>query len=441
MTTMPNPPNTGSGNTGGPTLVDGRLSDLAMSVHDPAVDLVLPVLRYQEWAEADASEEIMRAVVALQSYRLANSTAKGNQQGEAKQRSASRTAVDRLKEAFPAGDDETLSRPDLLVTAQAAAAAVAEKVARSELVRTLDEGAGVARFLHNRFVTANLNGTVDLRAPWLRIRDQGSAAGCVGFAVADLLQLQGNERLSVPSARFIWQAAKEVDGEERPTTMIAGAGTSLRAGLQVVQEYGYALESEIPSDGNALYNSSLSAFYKLIGTRRIHRFINLGNDVKHRLAWLSLGRPIVCAMQVGRKFLNAAGADVVIEPDDPRSGDCFSHAVVIVGYRVAPGFRRVQDVIEELDKRDASSRPNDPQVRAYDELPLQYLIRNNAGPKWGDQGYAWVRHVDFFRLFLEEYGIFCDENELRRTTTMWEARGRYAPLPKGNGKREAPSAV
>jgi hypothetical protein len=390
--------------------------------------------------------------VALESSRLATETRAANDgeerlRGEARQRIANKSAAAMLEQLFQKQpDDGPLKR------AQRAAPALAQALAtlpeKSKLKTTIGHSARVAHFLHERFESADLKKTIDLRAPWFRVRDQGSIAGCVGFAVADLLQLQSNERLSLPSARFIWQAAKELDGETMPTTMIAGAGTSLRAGLEVVQKYGFALESELPSDGNALYNGSLSAFYSLIGTRHAERFINLGNDIKNRLAWLSLGRPIVCAVQVGRNFLNAAGPDVVIDPDDPRSGDCFSHAVVIVGYRFKPESKKLPDkqplqvTIADLDRRDTKSKPNQPEDRPYDELPIQYLIRNNAGPKWGDQGYAWVRHVDFFRLFLEEYGVFYRKGELARTSLPWATAEKYArPPARRNGKREAPAAV
>jgi hypothetical protein len=309
---------------------------------------------------------------------------------------------------------------------------------RHDLAATIATGADVARFLRRQFLE-NTEREIDLRTGWFGIRDQRNAAGCVGWAVADLLWRQRNKWVDIPSARFIWQAAKELDAEPRPTTMIAGAGTSLRAALRLVKRYGFALESELPSDSDAPYNGSLDTFYETIGTRKVSAFINLGNDVKNRIAWLSLNRPIVCTLRVGRNFVNACGPDVIIEPFDPQdptrfaSDDGFSHAVVIVGYQfegddLLDAVARL-DAQEDPDPGKVDTRPTD---ERFEDFPLYYLVRNSAGASWGDRGYARIRHVDFFQLISEEYGVFTSDAEL--AATRLAARAPKGKAPPANRK-------
>jgi hypothetical protein len=72
-------------------------------------------------------------------------------------------------------------------------------------------GAGIVR------APARLPGTVDLRAQWWKIADQGQTGSCVGWALADSVlrriyvkagHLSDRDLLS---PRFIWMAAKETD--------------------------------------------------------------------------------------------------------------------------------------------------------------------------------------------------------------------------------------
>jgi hypothetical protein len=212
-----------------------------------------------------------------------------------------------------------------------------------------------------------------------------------------------------------------MDGDSRPTTMIAGSGTSLRAALALVKQHGFALEAELSSNDNRYYEGSSDAFYSVIGSRHIWGFVNLGSDAKLRLAWLSLGRPIICGLRVGRRFLEASGKDAVVDPDELDAPDTFSHAAVIVGYRVGglqkagksevsphDVAKRLGEWSQQVEEKSASNARS-----TFEEFPVEFLIRNSAGSGWGDRGYAWVKQVDFVNHFVEEYGLICDESEWR----------------------------
>ena len=425
MTTQPNPPGTSQPtNNTGPIVIEGRLSDLAASENDLLTDLVLPPLRVQDWPAVRRDQGLFRATIALQGLRLQSPPPPvPGTRSIARQRRFQRPSMEPLERAYAALGDTGHSDDTLRFAAVLRPALEALPV--PSFIETLDQSMAIATFLYDRFATEPIV-SQNLDAPWFQIRDQRNTGGCVGFALADLLQRQRGQMFEVPSARFIWQAAKELDGERRPTTMIAGAGTSLRAGLDVLRKYGCASEAELPSDGSHLFHGGLEDFYRVIKKRKIHRFVNLGRDIKYRLAWLNMGRPIVCAMIAGNNFLRpGAGAEVAF--DDPTLPGSFGHAVVIAGYRVVGQGVNIREVITALDEvaRRRPARPPRTRPPASD-LPVQYLIRNAAGPGWGDRGYAWINHVDTLHTLTEDYGIFCTRQELADTVYPAEERAAAA---------------
>jgi hypothetical protein len=436
MSTIGNDPDAvGGGPVGGGALVQGRLSDLALSIHDPASDLVLPVLNSQDWDEIDKAGDrpaLLEAVVAAQSALLAQTTRKRQKSdyykgfGLAAQEFFNDESLKVLDRLFPGVTGKEIFRVATAKAPELQKELVALTARKSPLSDTLNASAAVGSRLRKRFQNGQMPSAMDLRTAWWSVADQGAAAGCVGYAVSGLLHRQQGSRLEIPSARFIWQAAKELDGEKRPTTMIAGAGTSLRAALSLVREYGYALENELPSDSAKLYPGGLDTFYSTIKNRDIHSFVNLGNDIKNRLAWLSLGRPIVCSLRVGPDFIGATGSDR-IPLTDTTAENQIAHAAVIVGYRFNPkkekerepkAERTIAQVVKDFDERRteqtrAAGGKTNPAVKTpYDDLPFDYLIRNSAGLGWGDRGYAWFAHVDLFKLLMEEYGVFCSKQDL-----------------------------
>jgi hypothetical protein len=270
-------------------------------------------------------------------------------------------------------------------------------------------GLYLARQFRDHFQKLTENDVVELKPGWWKLPIPGRGAGCVGHATRDLLWNQLNDEEMLPSARYLWHGAKELDGEPRPTTFIAGAGTSLRGALQLVKRVGCALDSELPSQGLELFQGSLKEFYDKVSRRRVAGVVNLGLDMKLWASWLRLRRPLVCSIQTNSEFQNLRGiqGEVNFDPDDGRN---FNHAVVIAGWRVSPSTFStkgpVYNLVAGAMKADTKDRPGE------HHFTLDYLVRDSSTPGWGADGYAWVPHRQMLLMAYEAYGVLLSKAEL-----------------------------
>ncbi|MBY6707220.1 C1 family peptidase [Rhodococcus sp. BP-241] len=218
--------------------------------------------------------------------------------------------------------------------------------------------------------------SVDLRADWWTVGDQGRTGSCVGWAAADGVgrrtmvdagRITQDCRLS---PRFTWMGSKESDEfVSRPTGFVEGSGTSLKAAMDVSRTFGFALESDLPFDiDTTMFLGNENAFYAGIAQRRIS-YVDLAADRVQWRLWLARGGPILAGFSVDDAF-TSVGSDGLVGTFDSatvRGG----HAVCIVGYR-ADG---------------------------------RFIVRNSWGTGWGDAGFAYVTEEYLSAAFYpESYG-------------------------------------
>lgn len=223
---------------------------------------------------------------------------------------------------------------------------------------------------------ASVPPSIDLRAPWWKIGDQGQTGSCVGWSSTDAVirwhfvkrqMIQQTEQLSV---RQVWIASKETDEiTSAPTTYIETAGTTLKSALDVARKFGVVMESVLPFAGNALYSGTLEAFYSLAAQRKISSYFNLRVDLLAWRSWIATNGPILTRLDVDDTWYNASqtlGAlQVYHRPAKPAG-----HAVAIVGY-----------------------------------TPTHFIVRNSWGAAWGDQGFGYASNAYAAAAFTEAYGI------------------------------------
>jgi hypothetical protein len=248
--------------------------------------------------------------------------------------------------------------------------------------RGIEQDWGLADALSAQSVAAPkaaLPASVDLRAPWWDVGDQGATGSCVGWGSTDgvaryhMVQAGKLAKTDHLSVRFTWLGSKETDTlTTRPETFIEEAGTTLKAAVDILKKYGAVPAATLPFQiNNFLYLGSENTFYALASQRRIAAYFNLGKNVVDWRTWLANHGPILAGLSVDATWDNATathGKLDTFQPATVRGG----HAIAIVGYTA--------------DKR--------------------FIVRNSWGTSWGDGGFGYASEAYIAGAFFNEsYGV------------------------------------
>jgi C1A family cysteine protease len=221
--------------------------------------------------------------------------------------------------------------------------------------------------------------SVDLRAAWWSIGDQGDTGSCVGWASTDGVsryhlvkagKLGQKERLS---PRATWMGSKETDADvSRPETFIESAGTSLKAAMDICRKYGVVPESTLPFHiATLMYTGEADDFFAIAAQRRIAAYFNMKKNFTQWRTWLASHGPIMVALNVDATWDNATATHGVLDKfqsDTVRGG----HAVCLVGYT-----------------KDG-----------------RFIVRNSWGTAWGDKGFGYASEAYIAKGFYNEsYGV------------------------------------
>jgi hypothetical protein len=224
-----------------------------------------------------------------------------------------------------------------------------------------------------------LPSSLDLRKAWWTVGDQGHTGSCVGWASAEgvaryMLVTAGRlPQKTKLSPRFAWMACKETDTiTARPETMIEGAGTTLKAAVDVLRNYGAVPEDLLPFKINTtMYTGAENTFYATAAMNKITSYFNLQRNFANWRAWLAQHGPILVGLSVDATWDGATstgGKLDTFQPGTVRGG----HAVAVVGYT------------------DDS----------------RFILRNSWATTWGDNGFGYASE-DYINaaFFNESYGV------------------------------------
>ncbi|MFN8476192.1 MAG: C1 family peptidase [Anaerolineae bacterium] len=225
-------------------------------------------------------------------------------------------------------------------------------------------------------LTDAIPATVDLRAPWWQVFDQGQHGSCVGCACADsvvrwhLVKANKLDQRTLLSVRFVWMASKELDTYTNyATTFIELDGTFLKAALDVVRKFGVVPADWLPYDPEKLYHGALGTFYGKAAQYKIGSYYNLGTNLNDWKMWLASHGPILTRLNVDDTWMNAKATHGNLDVYHP-AAVYGGHAVALVGYTAD-----------------------------------RFIVRNSWGTNWGDQGFAYASMKYAQEAFTEAYGI------------------------------------
>ncbi len=194
--------------------------------------------------------------------------------------------------------------------------------------------------------------TVDLRAQFGPARDQGQRPTCLAFATSDAhAALRG--AWQALSTEFAFYHAQRCSGR-KPSD-----GATLPAMLQAIREDGQPLETgwpyltDTPADV-ATWSPPASATPVF---RRASQ--STAGDVNAIIAELNKSKPVITLMRLSASFFRVPADGVIDEAPGEKPDLSMRHAVIALGH----GTRGADRVV---------------------------LVRNSWGPRWGQQGYAWI---------------------------------------------------
>src|SRR5215471_4088806 len=143
--------------------------------------------------------------------------------------------------------------------------------------------------------------SVDLRASWWKIGDQEHTGSCVGWASTDgvvryhMVKASRLGQSELLSPRYTWMASKETDAfTSRPETFIEGAGTTLKAAMDILRKYGVVPETLLPFHiATNMYLGDEDTFFATAATRRIASYFKLQKNLTSWRSWLAAHGPIL----------------------------------------------------------------------------------------------------------------------------------------------------
>ncbi len=208
-----------------------------------------------------------------------------------------------------------------------------------------------------------LPSSVDLRAPWWEVGDQGGTGSCVGWATGDGLMrfhlvkaglMRKDQHIS---PRYVWMGSKETDEfTTRPESFIERSGTSLKAAVDLCRKHGVVTTDLLPfALEDSLYAGPENAFWAAAAQLRATSYFNIGLDIERWKVAVAQDQPVLCGLVVDRTWRDATETGGELDEFDVGSAGG-GHAVCAVGYR------------------------SDGRI----------ILRNSWGTSWGDQGFAYA---------------------------------------------------
>src|SRR4029453_7440054 len=123
------------------------------------------------------------------------------------------------------------------------------------------------------------------------------------------------------SPRATWMSSKETDQfVSRPETFIEGAGTSLKAAMDILRKYGAVPESMLPFHiETTMYAGNENTFFATAATRRIAAYFNLHKNLSSWRNWLATHGPIMAGLSVDATWDNATSTHGNLDTFQPNT--------------------------------------------------------------------------------------------------------------------------
>jgi C1A family cysteine protease len=201
--------------------------------------------------------------------------------------------------------------------------------------------------------------SVDLRAEFPPVYDQGNLNSCTSNAIAAAMEfdeIHQKKGRFVPSRLFIYYNERAVEG-----TIQKDAGGQIRDGIKSVATQGAPHEGLWEYDEKLLKVKPKSPCYTEGRRYRTVTYLRMMHNLEELKSCLAAGFPFVFGIKVYASFVGQRVANTGIV-QMPKKGEKVAgmHAVVAVG---------------------------------YDDATQRFLVRNSYGTDWGMNGYFTIPYA------------------------------------------------
>lgn len=221
--------------------------------------------------------------------------------------------------------------------------------------------------------------SVDLRANFSKIKNQGQQGSCLSFTLTSIfeymMKVSKQEDCNLSEA-FLYYNARNIDANESVNN---DNGSRFHPSIESLSKYGIALEKYWPYDDSVYDKRPSDEAYKDAETRKLIKALNVERSVNAIKSALSDGYPVASSFTLYPSFNQKGGyiqmpTKEEIESANENNGDENEmsrhdrHAMTIVGFS--------------------------------DELQM-FLVRNSWGEDWGDKGYCYIPYA-----YIEDKELF-----------------------------------
>lgn len=241
--------------------------------------------------------------------------------------------------------------------------------------------------------------SIDLRAGFTSIKDQGQIGACTVFAVASIFEYSIRQTTGLNSdlsESFVYYNVRVAKGQEREDT-----GSSFRDVIESMGEKGICTEALHPYAEGLTGVPSAEAYDDARG-RRIVKALGVGVDEASIKSAIEDGHPVAVSLKVFNSFssttrsgrgskVGASGFVKMPTESERASGEFGYHAMVVCG---------------------------------YSDETHHFVVRNSWGKGFGDKGYCYIPYAYICDPDLNRMACIITEFDVSGTNVVVEDEGR-----------------
>jgi C1A family cysteine protease len=222
--------------------------------------------------------------------------------------------------------------------------------------------------------------SIDLRQHFNAVKNQGQLGSCLAFSLTSIFEyiikvnkvreLTKNKSGEIDlSESFLYYNARDVD-TTGDVSVNTDTGSRFLPAMQVLKEYGIALEKYWPYNENTFNNKPSEDAYKDALNRRLIKALNVNRQVDEMKSALSDGYPVAISLNLCKSFAEAND-----------------------GFISLPTEEEIAELLAEDDtNKDKNSRHAMVITGFSDDLQM-FVVRNSWGTEWGENGYCYVPYL------------------------------------------------